>query len=358
MLHSTDRRAGFVGTLPQFDSAEEAIAWQLSPTVRDRVRRVCGGEVGTRGRWIVPSLQRLAQSEKVRVTHAGDWLDYTDYERVAVRPGQVLTTPDFGLRLVDDALAEAAVLDRSTSESVPRPPLQVGVYCYLDYSLFAFGPRGAARWGRSVLSALTEQVETIHQHLGDSAVFQLEFPVPTVLTASTPPVLRSSPRLSHHLYCRPVSAVLAALITRQIAAAPEGSRWVLHPCWGDLGHRSMTFPPSAGPIVELLNALIRRWPAGRRLDAVQLPLSAGDHPAPTDPAFYHHLRRLAVPAGTTIIAGIVDETRPSSEQFQARDLIEDALGRPVDVSAACGLGRRPPEQAWDAVRRTFELLTG
>ncbi|WP_432937928.1 hypothetical protein ACQPXM_26105 [Kribbella sp. CA-253562] len=51
-----------------------------------------------------------------------------------------------------------------------------------------------------------------------------------------------------------------------------------------------------------------------------------------------------------------DQFRAAADQLVVRDLVEQAVGRPVDIAAACGLGRRTPEQAVDAVARMRALV--
>ena len=53
--------------------------------------------------------------------------------------------------------------------------------------------------------------------------------------------------------------------------------------------------------------------------------------------FYRPLSRLRLPAQVRFVAGFVHESRNTSEHQQVLGLIEDALGRRVDV----GHGLRP-----------------
>jgi hypothetical protein len=55
------------------------------------------------------------------------------------------------------------------------------------------------------------------------------------------------------------------------------------------------------------------------------------------------------------VAGFVYEHQPLAEQVRLLALIEKAVGRTVDVSAACGLGRRSPEEAAASMQRAREL---
>ncbi|MEV6903029.1 hypothetical protein [Amycolatopsis sp. NPDC051372] len=133
---------------------------------------------------------------------------------------------------------------------------------------------------------------------------------------------------------------MAFLVTRQAARAPEGTRFGVHLCFGDLGHRALRQPRSAAPMVALANAVVRRRPAGRPLDFVHLPMFGGDEPPPTSAAFYARLRRPA--AGiAVVVAGIAHERQDERAQLTVRDHVETALGR---------RWTSPRRAAWDGTR--------
>jgi hypothetical protein len=216
---------------------------------------------------------------------------------------------------------------------------------YLDMALFIFGPAAALRHAGAFRAAVAGQLAAIHAFAGPAAVFQLEVPAELVAVAAAPGPLR-----------RPAARLLAHLITRQVALAPAGSRFGVHLCLGDLGHRAVRQLRSAAPLVALARALVRSWPAGRVLEYLHLPLSGGDQPPTADPAFYAPLRLLAVPAGVRIIGGLAHEDQDEATQRAVRDLVERRLGRRVDIATSCGLGRRTPAQADRAVARMRALL--
>ena len=56
------------------------------------------------------------------------------------------------------------------------------------------------------------------------------------------------------------------------------------------------------------------------------------------------------------MAGFAHEDQDEATQFRIREMIEDAAGRPVDVSTSCGLGRRQPDAALAAMDRIKLLL--
>ena len=54
--------------------------------------------------------------------------------------------------------------------------------------------------------------------------------------------------------------------------------------------------------------------------------------------------------------GFAHEDQDEATQFRIREMIEGAVGCPVDVSASCGLGRRQPDAARAAMDRIKLLL--
>ena len=70
-------------------------------------------------------------------------------------------------------------------------------------------------------------------------------------------------------------------------------------------------------------------------------------------ATMHQVRALF---GVRFVAGFAHEDQDEVTQFRIRELIEGAVGRPVDVSTSCGLGRRQPGAALAAMDRIKLLL--
>ncbi|MFH8224686.1 hypothetical protein ACH4C2_36830 [Streptomyces sp. NPDC018057] len=339
------RRMHFVGTLPQFATAAEAFTWQTGQ-LGDAVERLSGGETGARLAWFVPLVKELMRSPKIRARRTGDWTGYDDVDRLAVRRGQALTAEDIPLRWARWAEEELAVLEALGTPATRQRPLQVGLPAFLDLCLFIFGPTGPVRQGRAFLDAVTAQAEQVIALGGERVVLQLETPAAAIAVASAPPPLRW-----------PVAAAVGGLILRQVRRAPRGSRIGLHLCLGDMGHKARVGLRSAAPLVTLANVLVGKWPEGRTLEYVHLPLCAGDQPPSTEPAFYSPLRHLGLPPGTPLVAGIAHENQSERTQREVRDMVERAVGTQVDIATACGLGRRGRSQAETAVGRMRGLLT-
>jgi hypothetical protein len=321
------RRLHFLGTTPQFPDARAAFIWQLTE-VRGLLRRLSGGETGPRLLWFVPMVKELKGRPEIRSIRDGDWSGYQDTGLLAVRRGQRLRIP---LRLAQYAAENRAALE-SLVDDVGLP-LQVGIPSYLDMALFTFGPLGAVRYARRFLAA-ADQIARI---AAPDVVFQLEVPAALIAVTSAPRPLQ-----------RPMPALMAHLVMRQVARAPRFARFGVHFCLGDLGHRALRQLRDATPLVLLANAIVRRWPADQSLEYAHLPMSGGDQPPPTRPDFHAPLRRLDA---MSLVAGIAHELQDPADQLRVRDLVKSAAGRTVDIAASCGLGRRTPSRPNSPSRR-------
>jgi hypothetical protein len=122
-----------------------------------------------------------------------------------------------------------------------------------------------------------------------------------------------------------------------------------------MNHKALVGMKNMGPVVALATAIVKSWPSGRDLEFMHAPFAGASQPPPLEPAYYAPLRRLELPRSTRFIAGFVYEHQSLEEQRRILALIESALGRPVDVSAACGLGRRSPEEALSSMQRARSL---
>lgn len=66
----------------------------------------------------------------------------------------------------------------------------------------------------------------------------------------------------------------------------------------------------AAPAVELANALADRFPEGRRLEFIHMPLAHGSQPPSVEAFFYSPLGRLRLPDEVRFVAGFVHEAQP------------------------------------------------
>jgi hypothetical protein len=276
--------------------------------------------------WLTYYMSTVPALDQVR---GGDSRGYDDMPYYRVRPGHRLRPEDVGLARIDQAAAAFAALERLGADEGGVPSrVQVGIPNVLDLSVFTFGSMEDAReWVPVMRNAVVDEVSGLVARWGDRLQLQLETPAVLVAYHHTPPE---------------AWPVLTAELTRQVAdvfAAAPNARWVLHLCYGDLEHVPVFHPTDVRSAVEFLNGLADLLAArGIPMPTVHLPVSGGDHPPSTDPAFFAALRHLR--RGVKVIAGVVAEDYPE-ETREALALTVEALGTPVaGVAAACGYGRR------------------
>jgi hypothetical protein len=281
--------------------------------------------------WLTHHMSSVPSLEQVR---GGESRCYDDMPYYRVRPGQRLCAEEIGLSRVEQADAAFAALDRLQVTDTGEPlRVQVGIPNALDLAAFAFGSIEAAQeWLPTMQIAVVHEVTELVARWGDRLQLQLE----------TPAVL-----VAYHLTPQAAWPVLTAELSRQVAgvlAAAPRSRWVLHLCYGDLAHVPVFTPRDVRSAVLFLNALADALAGqGAPMPTVHLPVTSGDSPPPTDPAFYDELRNLR--RGVEVIAGVVAEDYPE-ETREALRLTVEALGVPVaGVAAACGYGRRTEDAA-------------
>jgi hypothetical protein len=321
--------------------------------MREMARR-CGsaltsmpdGETGERGRWLAHIAESLRTHPDLEVRRDGHWTSYDDVLDFRVRRGHRLRGRDLDLQHVEPYRAGRLVLDVLRDEAVAPADstFQVGLPGDLDLAAFLLGWRGALVRRRAFADALLDEIREIYAADGSEVVFQLEVPLELVLVATAPPPLRTA-----------LSRRLAAGIATLARRAPVGVRFGLHLCLGDLQHRALAHPADAGPTVTLANAIAARWPMGRPLDYIHVPLAAGEEPPSLEPRAYWPLGRLRLPVGTRLVAGFLHERRSVEDHRSILAAVESAVGHEVDVAASCGLGRRGHDAAVAAVERGVEL---
>ncbi len=338
MPPATARYAHLVGSTP-FRDAPEALDI-FAERLGGRLRTVPDGETGERQNWILELIESFRSHPDLEVVKTGDWSDYDKIPVFRVRKGHRLTgdSLDLGyLRHFNESWPEYAKRRASfgAEQTDGAPRFQVGIPGDLNLSAFSLGgPLGGLRHRGAFRDATLRDIRAIHAIAGDAVVFQVEVPFEQVGMTMAP-----------SLFHRPAASFLAGGIARLAREAPEGSRWGIHLCLGDMNHRALGRLSDSAPIVKLANAIVRTWPAGRPLDFIHAPLAAAVEPPPLEPEFYEPLRGLRLPPGTRFIAGFLHEGRTLDEQRVLRDQLDGLLGSPVDVATSCGLGRRSREDA-------------
>ena len=219
------RRAHLVGSIPAA-SAAEAMRLAVSRLGPD-LGYLPDGETGVRRNWVIGMIEGFRSHPDLRLVKDGDWSDYDKTPRFALQSGHRLYGAALDLGIT--AAARAAMSEFDTQRAMladgshPGPGFLVGIPGDLDLALFTFGPSGPVRHVRPFTEALASTMYQIRRMFGDDVLFQIEVPVESVLVARTPSALRPA---------------LAALMARRISAlaqgAPEGSRFGLHLCLGDM----------------------------------------------------------------------------------------------------------------------------
>jgi hypothetical protein len=355
------RRAHLVGSIPGSDAAD---------AMRLAVEHLGGdlaclpdGETGERRNWIISMLDAFRDHPVLELAKDGDWSDYDRTPRFRVRRGERLYGAglDLGIaaaarealpayRRVRAELGAAGPAvdglagDGPAGDGLAGPAFQVGIPGDVDLAMFTFGPSGPVRHRRPFTEALAATMHEVHALLGADVLFQIEIPVELVLLARAP---------------RPARPGLARVLARDVAAlalgAPSGARFGVHLCLGDMNHRALGRLTDAEPLTQLSNAIVARWPASRPLEYVHVPLAAADDPPVDDAGFYAPLSGLRL-GGARLVAGFAHEDQELDAQRRVRGHVEAAVGRPVDVSTSCGLGRRNRPAAVAAMQRISALL--
>ncbi|MBN9743604.1 hypothetical protein DMP23_21415 [Amycolatopsis sp. A1MSW2902] len=284
-------------------------------------------------RWIVDWLYVLEQVEALEPVRTGDATSYDDYPRYRIAPGHRLAPEDVSLRRASHT-ATVIAARRSLDSPVELPPAQVSIPGPLDLAYICFGAPFRTLANLGVLrQALLDDIDDIHRRWGDEIVFQLETPATLTLLDRVPRSMQSA-----------AAGLLAEQITRMIRDSPRDATWIVHLCHGDLNHEPLVTPPTLALAVRVIRALHRQLTQLRLpIPRMHIPMCTGTSAPSTNAAYYRALRRL--PDDVEIIAGLVDEHH-KPESARALELAENALGRPItSVAAACGHGRRTPEDA-------------
>jgi hypothetical protein len=326
---ATTRRVHLVGSIPG-DDTEDALRL-VYDTVGERVADwLPDGETGDRYNWIGRIVESLKQHPDLELVSEGDWSDYDKTPVFKVKKGHRFRAVQLDYY---DAFAESWPEFQRARAELGRPDLsfQVGIPGPIDiaFASFGFSLVGSIKATRPFEDATVVDVWRIHEVAGDEVVFQLEIPMELEMAARVPSQLRGI-----------VLPRLARQILRLVERSPAGSRWGVHLCVGDMNNKSYSHLDDATPAVLLANALAGAFPASRRLEFVHMPFAHGDIPPATDAAFYAPLGDLDLPDGVRFISGFVHEAQDLETQREVQALIETRLGRPADVAAACGLGRR------------------
>lgn len=327
------RGVHLVGSIPA-QNAEQAMQEAVT-RLGNRLSTLPDGETGDRRDWIVSTVRALRTHPDLEVSRDGDFSDYRHALNFRVRRNHTLRgqTLDLGyLSGYERSIEEFHLVERDSG--LRGLTFQVGIAGDLDMAMMAMGPTRMFAHRKAFRDATVAEIDQIRERATVPVLFQLELPCELVMVAQTP---------------RPFRPLVAAALAKGVARIAEqvrpGTRFGIHLCLGDLGHRAFGTLRDAAPLVLLANAIVRAWPWTRPLEYVHAPFAAGERPAPLEPAFYRPLSALRLPSGVRFVAGFVHEARDLAEHHRILRMIEKQWGRQVDVAAACGLGRRTPAVA-------------
>jgi hypothetical protein len=337
------RAAHLVGSLPG-DDADDAMSLALA-NLGATLQSLPDGETGDRHNWIIHILEAMRMHPDLELKKDGDWSDYDNIPQFRIRRGHTLRADSLDFGHVANFNDSWPVFHRlRDARNTPSLAFQVGIPGDFDMALFTLGPAGAFRHRAVFRQATLREIRQIHRIAGAEVVFQIEIPAELAFVARMPPPLR--PLMARNL---------GRGVARLAELSPNGARFGIHLCLGDMNHKALATMPDTTPVVLLANAIIKAWPAGRPLEFVHAPFAAADIEPRTDPAWYAPLTRLEVPAATRFAAGFVHEDQDLEVQRELRALIERNVGREVAVSTSCGLGRRTRPAAVAALERTAAL---
>lgn len=341
------RKLHLVGAWPgrNPDHAMELCLDQLAPYLR----RMSDGETGDRHQWITVPGDALRSNPDLEMTKDGGWTDYTDISAFRVRDGVTMDPDNVRLPLAR-AFEGSFPAFKVLRERYGRGDLafQVGIPAPLDLAIYFLGD--ATFTDPSIMEALTRahirEIERIHAQGADEVVFQIETVVGLVAVAQAPDDQQPD-----------VAAQMAGTFKDLVARSPEGARFGIHLCLGDFHHKAYGAMRDVRPLVLLANEFARDFPAGRSLDFVHAPFAAAAKPPIPEESFYAPLQDLQLPDDVRFIAGFIHESLDLPAHQRLLERIERFAGREVDVSQACGLGRRDTvEECWEAMREGVRLI--
>jgi hypothetical protein len=337
------RATHLVGTIPANSTAEAMALAQEH--LGDSLRWLPDGETGARNNWVMPIVEALRSHPDLAIKRDGDWSEYDKTPSFKVRKGHRLRVDSLSFGHVawfQESLPEF----RAVKQRLGQPDLafQIGIPGPFDMAGIVLGPQGALLHRRPFHDATVAEIAGIFALAGEEVVFQIEVPFELVFVARAPSELRGL-----------VAKWLGRIVAKVARDAPDGARFGVHLCLGDMEHKALIEMSDVGPVVALANAIVAAWPQGRPLEFMHAPFSGASQPPPTDPAFYEPLRNLQLPGSTRFVAGFVSEHQSLQEQQRVLEMIERAYGLRVDVSAACGMGRRSLQEAIASFQQAKQL---
>jgi len=165
-------------------------------------------------------------------------------------------------------------------------------------------------------------------------VIQLDLPTEMVTFAMATPLFR-----------RPFGEWVRKTLRRLVVVAPKGTSFALHLCWGDLHGSALPAWRSVKSMVQFTNILVKDWPAAWPLLYVIMPFVAGKRLAPLRAWHYRWLKRLRLPADTSLVAGILQKSQSRERAREVWATVRSQYAGRMAVGPECGCGRCTPDEA-------------
>ena len=355
-----NRFAHLVGSIPY--NNEKTAMEKTIDIIGKNLKSLPDGEIGRKTarhktgerlgwiQWVIerfennPAFTLVTQPRYDSVT--GLWADYKSMVRykLNVKPRDLYQYLDFGY--IDYFNENYSLFKKLRKEHHAKDLVyQFGIPGTLALSFFSIGFIQGLR-NRSIFEdRQAYEANRIHEAAGDDVLFQIEVPIELGLVIKAPGFLKLLVR-------RWAVKTIISLVNKMDADSKIG----IHLCLGDLNNVPFSKITDVGSLVDFSNEIIRQWPRERPLDFIHYPMAMGNIPPSTDAAYYVPLKELHLPPETRFIAGFIHERLNDSQLADILALTEDLLGRTVDVSSSCGLGRRSEDVADLLLRKTAKLL--
>lgn len=350
------RSALLVGSLPFED---EATCMKIAlDTLGPHLFSLPDGEVGTKSvefprgnriAWVIYAIEKLtADRENWRIVKApvraadGMAIDYDHIQKLKPlrTPKQLPAHASLGY---DEFFRSSfPIFQQLTAErGLTDVKFQLGIPTGFAMG-FAFASQvDWLRYTNAFNTVLAREVNRALAEAGDNVIVQLELPPELYAAGMLPAPLRS-------LALRPVHDLLKKIT--------PGAQIGIHLCLGDFRNEALIHPKTLATMVSYSNLLVQTWPQQHRLMYMHYPFAEGGVPPTTDARYYQPLRGIRLPVGTRFIAGFVHEKLSLDDNRRILDAIEQSCNQQVDIASSCGLGRRTPEEATQALELAAQLV--
>lgn len=352
----SQRSALLVGSMPFED--EEACMRQALDTLGPHLVSLPDGEIGdktpqfpngNRIAWVMYAVEMLTADQeswtivKPAVRGAdGMAVDYQSIQKLKPRRS-VKDMPQHVSLGYDSFFKRSYPLFKqlAAERGVPHLKFQVGIPTGFAMGFAFASPIDWLRYTNAFNTVLAREVNAMVEEAGDDVIIQIELPAEVYAASKLPGPLIG-------LSLRPLSDLLSKI--------RAGTQIGIHICLGDFHNEAFVHPKTLDMLVTFSNRLVALWPKSQRLAYIHYPFAEGAVPPSLDAAYYQPLRNMNLPPQTRFVAGFVHEHLSLDDNKRVLEAIEQARGHAVNVASSCGLGRRTPAEARQALELTRQLV--